>query len=327
MLESDGLSHLSHLLRLRDISAAVASGVTHALTSVLGADAGTRVAQAIGLDELAHAAVATLAWLVALLLVVFVFETLWGPKRSPYTSRTFVQDVLYALFYQGGFYNALIWAALANTLNARLSFLRIEILAQLPPAAHWVIYWIVVDFITYWWHRSLHTFKPLWAFHSVHHSQEEMSFITAYRAHPVEQLCQNLIMVVPLLVMGVPTFRWLPLYVAMNLLEGLQHTALTWGYGKAYFIFVSPRFHAVHHSADPRHFNSNYAKLMSLWDFLFGTGIYADRVPERLGVDGMPVPRTIGQQLMAPFRILSRSRRQEPVAVAPAAPVGPAPVP
>ena len=316
LLEPDGLSHLGHLLRLRDISSAVAGGVTSLLTVVLGSSAGGRVAQAIGVDELAHATVATLAWLLALLAVVFLFESLFGPRRSPYTSRTFVQDVLYALFYQGGFYNALIWTGLVNTLNAQLSFLKVEVLAQLPPLVHLLLYWVAVDFITYWWHRSLHTFKPLWAFHSVHHSQEEMSFITAYRAHPMEQLCQNLIMVVPLLVLGVPTTRWIPLYVAMNLLEGLQHTALTWGYGKAYFLFVSPRFHAVHHSADPRHFNSNYSKILSVWDFLFGTGVYADSVPERLGVDGLPVPRTLGQQFLAPFRILAGSRRREPAAVA-----------
>jgi sterol desaturase/sphingolipid hydroxylase (fatty acid hydroxylase superfamily) len=311
-LELDGVSRLTQLLRVNDISAAIAAGVTRGLTFVLGTDAGTRLAQTLGVNQLAHATVATLVWLVGLLAIVVLLETLTGPRRSPYTSRTFAQDVVYTLFYQGGFYNALIWAALANALNSRLSFFRIEILAQLPPIAHMVLYWVSVDFITYWWHRSLHTFKPLWAFHSVHHSQEEMSFLTAYRLHPIEQLCQNLIMVIPLLVMGVPPFRWVPLYVALNLLEGFQHTALTWGYGKAYFIFVSPRFHAVHHSADPRHFNSNYSKILSIWDFLFGTGIYSDRFPERLGVDGLPVPRTLRQQLVSPFRILAGSRREAP---------------
>jgi sterol desaturase/sphingolipid hydroxylase (fatty acid hydroxylase superfamily) len=313
-LELDGVARLSQLFHLRDISTAIADGVTRVLGFAFGPAGAERVAHALGLNQLMYSTVATLVWLVALLAVVFLFETLFGPKRSPYTSRTFVQDVLYALFYQGGFYNALIWTAVANVLDPRLAFFRVEVLAQLPPLAHWVIYWISVDFITYWWHRSLHTWKPFWAFHSVHHSQEEMNFLTAYRMHPFEQIGQNLIMVIPLLVMGVPTFRWLPLWVAMNLLEGFQHTALTWGYGKAYFIFVSPRFHAVHHSADPAHFNSNYSKIFSLWDFLFGTGVYTETFPERLGVDGLPVPRTIGQQLLAPFRILSRSRAGQPAA-------------
>ncbi|TFH67017.1 MAG: hypothetical protein E4G90_00530 [Gemmatimonadales bacterium] len=320
VVESDGVSRLGNLLSLSEISAAATDGVTAVLVFLLGPANGERVAEAIRVGELAHATVATLAWLVALLGIVLVAETLFGPKRSRYASRGFVQEVIYLLFYAGGFYHVLIWAALANALNSRLSFFRVEVLAQLPPLAHWVIYWIAVDFITYWWHRSLHTWKPLWAFHSVHHSQEEMSFLTAYRMHPIEQLTQNLIMVVPLLVLGVPTGRWLPLYVAMNLAEGLQHTALTWGYGKAYFVLVSPRFHAVHHSSDPRHFNSNYAKLFSLWDFMFGTGIYTEETPVRLGVDGLPVPRTIGQQLLSPFRMLADSWRRKPQPTTPEGP-------
>ncbi len=322
ILLADDLSRISQALHLRDLASGLAGGVTALLGVVLPPEFVARIIAAIQLPALTYATVTILAWLAVFLCFIFVIETLFAPKRSPYTSRTFVQDVLYALFYQGGFYNALLWAGLGNMLNSRLSFVKIEVLSQLPPIAHLLMYCVVVDFLTYWWHRSLHTWGPLWAFHSVHHTQEEMSFITAYRMHPVEQLCQNLIMVVPLLVLGVPPQRWLPLFVVMNLLEGFQHTALTWGYGRAYFVFVSPRFHAVHHSADPSHFNSNYAKLLSVWDFLFGTGTYVDRMPERLGVDGLPVPRTIGAQLRSPFTILfgRRSPAADP-SVAVSAPV------
>ncbi|MDZ4673565.1 MAG: sterol desaturase family protein [Gemmatimonadota bacterium] len=320
-LLTDGLSRISQALRLRDLASGLANGLTALLGVVFPPEFVARVTASVQLPELAYATVTILAWLAVFLCFMLVIETLFAPKRSPYTSRTFVQDVLYALFYQGGFYNALLWTGLVNVLNSRMSFLKIEVLSQLPPIGHLLIYWVIVDFLTYWWHRSLHTWGPLWAFHSVHHTQEEMSFITAYRMHPVEQLCQNLIMVVPLLVLGVPTQRWLSVFVVMNLLEGFQHTALTWGYGRAYYVFVSPRFHAVHHSADPSHFNSNYAKLLSIWDFLFGTAIRADRMPERLGVDGLPVPRTIGAQLLAPFVILFGRRSPADPSTVAAAPM------
>jgi sterol desaturase/sphingolipid hydroxylase (fatty acid hydroxylase superfamily) len=115
---------------------------------------------------------------------------------------------------------------------------------------------------------------------------------------------QNLIMVVPLLVMGVPTFSWLPLIVFRSMLEGLQHSAIDWDYGRCYTLFVSPRFHALHHSRDPGQYNGNYSKILSVWDFAFGTAVRAERRPEVLGVAGMPVPRTIGAQMLAPFRQL-----------------------
>ena len=36
-------------------------------------------------------------------------------------------------------------------------------------------------------------------------------------------------------------------------------------------VFVTPRYHFVHHSAIPHVANSNYGFIFSLWDRLFGT--------------------------------------------------------
>lgn len=316
LLLLDSLRRLGELLRLPELSAAVAGGVTAVLAWVLPSGTAERVADAIQLQALARGTVYTIAWLAVAFAGIFLLELATGADRSAYRSRTFLQDLLYTLFYQGGFYAILIWAAVANALGPRLEFLKIEVLAGLPGPVHWVLYWLVVDFITYWWHRWLHAWPVLWAFHSVHHSQEEMSFITSNRMHPVEQIGQNLIMVVPLLVMGVPTWRWFPLFVARNILEAAQHSALDWGYGRAYYLVVSPRFHALHHSTDPRHHHRNFSKILSVWDFMFGTAVQDEQRPAKLGVEGMPVPRSIGQQLVAPFRILlqRRTRATPPVA-------------
>jgi sterol desaturase/sphingolipid hydroxylase (fatty acid hydroxylase superfamily) len=297
---------VSQVLRLRDIASAVADGVTALLGLIFPPESVARVSAAVHLQELAHATLATIVMVAGLFVLIFTLEWASGAKRTRYRSRTFAQDVLYALFYQGGVYTILIWSALANALGGRLDFLRIEVLARLPGPVHWILYWLVVDFCTYWWHRMLHSWGPLWAFHSIHHAQEEMSFISSYRLHPFEQIGQNLIMVVPLLLLGVPTFRWLPLYATMMILEAAQHSALDWTYSRAYYLLVSPRFHAIHHSTDPRHHNRNFAKIFSMWDFLFGTGVYASQRPEQFGVEGMPVPQTIRQQLAAPFVMLFR---------------------
>jgi sterol desaturase/sphingolipid hydroxylase (fatty acid hydroxylase superfamily) len=302
----DGFSRIDELLRLRELSAAAAQGVTALVAAVTSPEAAARFAAAIHLGQLTRSLVLTVVLIVGLFAIIFLCEVVSRSDRSHYFSRTFGQDLLYAFFYQGGFYVFLVWPALANLFEPRLQFLKIGVLAALPGPVHWLLYWLITDFITYWWHRALHTWEPLWAFHSVHHSQEQMSFISSYRLHPFEQLGQNLIMVVPLLVLGVPTFRWLPLYAAMNVMEAAQHSALNWTYGRGYFLLVSPRFHAVHHSADPRYHNKNFSKIFSLWDFLFGTGVFQEARPERIGVAGLPVPRTIGAQLVAPFRILLR---------------------
>jgi sterol desaturase/sphingolipid hydroxylase (fatty acid hydroxylase superfamily) len=300
----DSVGQFIAVLHLREIAASIAAGLTSLISLATGPEFANRLAAAVQLDMLARASVYTLVLIGGLFAMVSVLERATGARPVAYGGRNFRQDVLYALFYQGGFYNVLLWSALANAMQDRLAFLKFEILAGLPGPVHWVLYWLCVDFLTYWWHRWLHTSRFLWAIHSVHHTQREMSFISSYRMHPLEQLMQNIIMVVPLLVMGIPTFRWLPLVALMAVLEGVQHSALNWGYGRGYTLLVSPRFHALHHSDDPRHFNRNFSKILSVWDFAFGTGVRADARPERLGVEGLPVPRTMVGQLLAPFRIM-----------------------
>ena len=276
-----------------------------ALGTVLAPATVARLVDSIQLPLILRSSLQTMVLVGGLFAVFFVAEQLVGAGRSHYRTRVFARDVTYAFVYQGGAYAVLVWASIANAMGDRLEFLRVEALSGLPGPVHWVLYWVAVDFITYWWHRLLHSWGPLWALHSVHHSQTEMSFISSYRLHPLEQILQNVIMVVPLLVMGVPTFRWLPLYAVMILFEAAQHSALPWGYGSLHRVFVSPLFHAVHHSSDPRHHNRNFAKILSCWDFLFGTGLQESARPARFGVEGQSAPTSLWQQLVAPFRVSS----------------------
>lgn len=318
------LSRWVEVVRPRNLAGPIADGIVSVLDLVFPPAAVARFAEQVRLEELVRMTVGTAIFVAGLLILVFALEYFTGADRSSYRSRVFRQDVLYTLFYHGGFYNMLLWAGLANVLSPHLAFLRVDALAGLPGPVHWVMFWTAADLLYYWTHRWQHTWGPLWAIHSVHHSQEEMTFASTFRFHPLDQLTNSLLGAVLLSVIGVPTFSWLPLYVAMQVFDAIQHSSLTWGYGRAYRVLVSPRFHAFHHSADPRHHNRNYSKIFSFWDFLFGTAVEGPVRPDRLGVDGMPVPRTLAAQMLAPFRILFRTRRREAAAASASAPV-PAP--
>ena len=304
-------------LGLHDLAASISHGIEAGLDLVLPAATVQRLSEAIHLPQLVRSSLYTAVLVVGLFIAFATLELLTRSKGSQYRSWVFGQDVLYAFFYWGGFYAVTLGAAVANVLGTRLDFLKIEALAHLPAPLHYALYMLVVDCIVYWWHRLQHSSETLWAFHSVHHTQEEMTFISSFRLHPVEQMIQGLTLVVPALIMGVPTFAWLPIYAFMYFLEFAQHSALDWGYGKAYFLLVSPRFHAVHHSVDPRHHHRNFSKILSVWDFLFGTGLVVAERPVRFGVDGLPIPRSIFEQLMAPFRILLRRRALPGASVSP----------
>ena len=125
------------------------------------------------------------------------------------------------------------------------------------------------------------------------------------RFHPVEQLIASIIMLAPLLVLGVPTVSWLPMVMVMNAFESVQHAQLDWTYGPLYRVFVSPVFHSIHHSTDRAHYDKNYAKIFSAWDFLFGTAVANEPRPLKTGLSKTPIEETLAAQLLAPIRLLS----------------------
>jgi len=47
-------------------------------------------------------------------------------------------------------------------------------------------------------------------------------------------------------------------------------------------IFISPKQHQIHHSTNPKHFDSNFGVSLSLWDGLIGTRYYSKDSQEKL---------------------------------------------
>jgi sterol desaturase/sphingolipid hydroxylase (fatty acid hydroxylase superfamily) len=123
----------------------------------------------------------------------------------------------------------------------------------------------------------------------------------------VEQLVSNVVLFVPLMVLGLPLWFWAPAYFLQIVFEALQHSDLRWRYGKLYPIFVSPIFHAIHHSPDRARHDSNYGKILSLWDYLFGTMSVGER-PTRYGLAGIEMPVSFWGTVAAPFLSLWQKR-------------------
>ena len=48
------------------------------------------------------------------------------------------------------------------------------------------------------------------------------------------------------------------------------------------WIIVTPRYHHIHHSDNPEHYNNNLAVLFPIWDHLFGTYLDPDKVSRNL---------------------------------------------
>lgn len=273
-----------------------------------------QIVELLHLRELGTGVLRAAALLGGIFVAIYALEWWLGRDRTRYLSRHFWNDMTYLLFYQSGLYNLLIGAMVISAFSEQLAFLKIDALAALPPPVHWVMYWVIIDFCDYWFHRLKHHSRVLWAFHAVHHSQEQMTFVTSWRFHPLEQVIANVVMLVPLLILGVPTQSWLPIVLVMNAFESVQHAQLDWTYGPFYKVLVSPVFHAIHHSTDKRHHDTNYAKIFSAWDFLFGTGVAGEPRPAKTGISSAHIEETLTAQFVAPFRLLSGNANARPAA-------------
>lgn len=270
----------------------------------------------IELGDLMRSLAMSLLVPVAFLGVVLLFERRAKADRYRYASRSFANDVLYTLFYKGGFYNVLMLAAVTNAVEPRLAFIQLDLSQWIPWPIGLAIFWVGGDFVTYWWHRLQHANRFLWAFHTVHHSQERLTLFTASRRHPLENLSMDVLLYFGIfhLVLGIPTRGWLPLSALITSVIAIQHAQLDWRFGPFYKVFVSPRFHAFHHSAEPKHANANYGFLFSCWDFLFGTAVPEQALPARYGVDGIEMGESLTRQMILPFRLAWRWRRGIPEA-------------
>ena len=160
---------------------------------------------------------------------------------------------------------------------------------------------IAADLLGYFAHRLFHA-RLLWPFHAIHHSAEDLDWLSATRVHPINEAGTRLIQVVPLYLLGfrgtalaavVPLFTLYALFI---------HANLRWDFGPLRFAIASPAFHRWHHTKAAEGRDRNFAGLFPWIDLLFGT-LYLprDRQPEVFGVDE-PVPRTIVGQLSYPFR-------------------------
>lgn len=181
---------------------------------------------------------------------------------------------------------------------------------------HWSMYviaplvgMILYDFFGYWLHRAQH--KWFWRLHAVHHSIEELSGINSY-FHWTEPFFRIFFISLPAAyLVGIDGLESIFLIELLVKVQGYYlHTPTDLHLGPILRrVIADNRFHRIHHSVEPRHFNTNFAAGTTLWDQLFGTAYFPERDewPE-VGVVGEPSARTVSAFLWGPFQQASSSQ-------------------
>jgi sterol desaturase/sphingolipid hydroxylase (fatty acid hydroxylase superfamily) len=159
----------------------------------------------------------------------------------------------------------------------------------------------VGDFFYYWFHRMQHKIGFLWYFHKVHHSIEEVSVTNSY-SHVSEHTLSFFLMVVPMALLvriHAPDVALLTFVFTQYGILVHANTNISYHFAK-YFI-AEPRFHRIHHSLEPRHFNKNYVAIFPVWDMIFGTAYWPekDELP-KTGLSDLPQARGLIKYLFPP---------------------------
>ena len=145
---------------------------------------------------------------------------------------------------------------------------------------------VLVDLFSYWSHRLFHRGR-WWPFHAVHHSSEDLDWLSSVRLHPVNDLVTKLAQVTPLLLVGFNPFVSLSVSPLLTLYAIFIHANVDWDFGPLRYIIATPAFHRWHHSKDREAWDKNFAGLFPFWDILFGTFYMPkDRPPQNFGIPG-----------------------------------------
>lgn len=172
--------------------------------------------------------------------------------------------------------------------------------------------YVLVDFFAYWTHRIFHR-GGWWPFHAVHHSSEDLDWLSSLRVHPINDLVNKLAQVTPVLLLGYNPTVTLSTAPILTFYAIFLHANVNWDFGVLRSVIATPVFHRWHHSKDREAWDKNFAGLLPVWDILFGTYFMPKgRYPENFGICE-PMPGGFLGQLWEPFaRLLRRGKKVDP---------------
>jgi len=241
-----------------------------------------------------------------LFLLIVPFEKMFPRHRAQRVRRPHAAlDVSYAL--ASPVMNAIgVGAAIAIGLIslAWVPGLLIRPLVAMVPASILPFVGIALfDLAIYWVHRWSHEVPALWRFHAVHHSTEQLDWVSGFRNHPFD----GAIVAPPfffLLAAGFDATFAGALAVIQIVLGLFLHANVRWRLRPLHRVVITPEFHHWHHANETDAHNSNYSVFLPLWDIVFGTYYMPrNKRPLRYGVSE-DMPMTMAGQLRYPFRCM-----------------------
>lgn len=238
--------------------------------------------------------------LLSLALLMVPIERLSEPHRQRRARPGRLTDLLHFFMNPIGVRQALALAfiGLELVLGATVPESTRVFFSTFPFAAQLVCVLLIGELFTYWAHRLSHSWSFLWRFHAVHHSSEDVDWLSAHRQHPFDTLLFVVAANVPAIALGFhgPLVAFVAVF--HRAFVTFTHVKVRWGLRLLSGVIVTPRYHHHHHDLDAP--PSNFAGLFPFFDLLFGTFHWPERLPTRYGIDHV-LPNGWLAQLVTPL--------------------------
>ena len=100
-------------------------------------------------------------------------------------------------------------------------------LSELPLSVQAILFLVASDFMLYWLHRMFHG-GGFWKYHAIHHSSEDLEWISAARFHPVNLFIGTILVDVILLMAGISPniMLWVGPFTTFH--SAFVHANLNW---------------------------------------------------------------------------------------------------
>lgn len=161
------------------------------------------------------------------------------------------------------------------------------------------LFLLVRDFTEFLYHYAQHRIPALWAMHSLHHSDPEMTALTTNRHFWGDQFIKALTIWPAATMIIAPTDTIVAAYIVIGLYNYFIHANLKVDFGRWSWVLNCPAYHRRHHSRLPEHYDTNFAALFPIFDVIFGTYRRPDGCPP-CGLD--EAPRSVGDLFFWPMR-------------------------
>jgi sterol desaturase/sphingolipid hydroxylase (fatty acid hydroxylase superfamily) len=251
---------------------------------------------------------AATGWLLVGLIQIAVMLAIIGPLQrwrpvEPMVDAAGIRtDVIYTLVHRLGLFRVALFFSVEPLFDDLFGMLRVAGFGTVHidqlmmgvsdhPFLSFALYLVVFDFFDYWIHRGQHAFNWWWSLHSLHHAQQQMTMWSDNRNHLLDDVIRDSLLVVLGQLIGVGPGQFVALVAITQLSESLQHANVRMHFGwLGERLWVSPRFHRLHHSIGLGHERKaadgellhrdrspalgghNFGVLLPWWDVLFRTG-------------------------------------------------------